>query len=96
MTTEFNWSAPNLSLSGEIHFDNAEQVYQDGLKLLKQASASTIYLDLSGFKTSNSISLAVFVQWIRYFEGRVQLKLINIPEKMRDIIQASSLLEELT
>ncbi len=96
MATEFSWSPPTLSLSGEIHFDNAEQVYQSGLGLLKQANTAVIYLDLSSFKTSNSISLAVFVQWIRYFEGHMQLKLVNIPEKMRDIIQASSLLDELT
>lgn len=96
MATQFNWSQPTLSLSGEIHFDNAEQVYQDGLGLLKQASVSTVYLDLSAFKTSNTISLAVFVQWIRALGNTTQLKLVNIPEKMRDIIQASSLLHELT
>ena len=96
MATQFNWSQPTLSLSGEIHFDNAEQVYQDGLRLLKNASVTTIYLDLSGFATSNTISLAVFVQWIRALGGGVHLKLVNIPEKMRDIIQASNLLDELT
>lgn len=96
MATQFNWSQPTLSLSGEIHFDNAEQVYQDGLCLLKNANVATIYLDLSGFATSNTISLAVFVQWIRALGAGVHLKLVNIPEKMRDIIQASNLLDELT
>ena len=95
MATQLNWSQPTLSLLGDIHFDNAEQVYQDGLRLLRQASVSTVYLDLSGFNTSNTISLAVFVQWIRAL-GNVRLKLVNIPEKMRDIIQAYNLLDELT
>lgn len=78
---------------GVINFDNAEKVYQEGLALLKQVVAPVVLLDLSAFNSSNTISLAVFVQWQRVIVEKSQFKLIHVPEKMRDIIEASNLLE---
>ena len=93
MPAQFSLSNQTLSLMGVINFDNAEKVYQEGLALLKQVVAPVVLLDLSAFNSSNTISLAVFVQWQRVIVEKSQFKLIHVPEKMRDIIEASNLLE---
>ncbi len=93
MSAQLSLSNQTLSLMGVINFDNAEKVYQEGLILLKQAAAPVVLLDLSAFNSSNTISLAVFVQWLRAMSAQCQLKLVHMPEKMRDIIEASNLLE---
>lgn len=80
-----------IALTGSIEFDNAASVYAQGLKLLKQQNHSPVYLDLSGLQSSNSIALAVFVQWLRQCATGQQLYLQHVPQKMQAIIQASNL-----
>lgn len=86
-------------LDGSIGFDNAAQIYQQGLSCLKQQAQWPVYIDLAALQSSNSITLAVFVQWLRRCsdqKGAVQqaLFLKNVPAKMQAIIQASSLAAE--
>lgn len=81
-----------LYLSGYIDFDNAKQVYQQGIPFIKQhIGNAAITLDLSGLTSSNTISLAVFVQWLRLSLPQCGVHLIKVPAKMMAIIQASSL-----
>lgn len=87
------------TLDGSIGFDNATQIYQQGLSCLKQQIQWPVYIDLAALQSSNSITLAVFVQWLRRCsdqKGSVQqaLFLKNVPAKMQAIIQASSLAAE--
>jgi phospholipid transport system transporter-binding protein len=82
-------------LSGFIDFDNAETVYQQGIPLLKQyTSSDVIPVDLSALTSSNTISLAVFVQWLKVILPTRKIQLLNVPPKMFDIIQASNLQAE--
>lgn len=84
-----------IQLSGFINFDNAEQVYQQGIALIKQYSGNNLIpVDLSQLTSSNTISLAVFVQWLRLCSPARKIRLIAVPTKMLDIIQASNLLDE--
>lgn len=81
-----------IYLSGYINFDNAQQVYEQGIPLVKKLlGSSAVALDLSGLTSSNTISLAVFVQWLRLSLPQCAIRLINVPHKMMDIIRASSL-----
>lgn len=82
-----------LFVSGAIDFDNAEQVYRQGINLMGGKTMQGTQLDLSQLTSSNTISLAVFVQWLRNCTSTQQMKMVNVPPKMRDIIEASSLLE---
>lgn len=86
-------------LDGSIGFDNAAQIYQQGLAYLKQQTQWPVYIDLAALQSSNSITLAVFVQWLRRCSEPQRsvaqgLFLKNVPAKMQAIIQASSLATE--
>lgn len=80
-----------LRLNGSIQFDNAAQVYQQGLALLKAHTNWPLKVDLSELKVSNSIALAVFVQWVRQCGAGQHIVLQHTPEKMQAIIAASNL-----
>jgi phospholipid transport system transporter-binding protein len=83
-----------LFLKGSIEFDNAADVYEQGLKLLKQQNQWPIYIDLSSLNSSNTIALAVFVQWLRQCSASQPVYLQQVPPKMQAIIQASNLMAE--
>ena len=80
-----------LMLNGSIQFDNAAQVYQQGLALLNAHTNWPLKVDLSGLNTSNSIALAVFVQWVRQCSAGQNIVLQHTPEKLQAIIAASNL-----
>ena len=80
-----------MRLSGSIHFENAAQIYQQGLLLLQQQKKWPLLLDLSGLQASNTIAVAVFVQWVRQCKVGQQIVLQHTPEKMQAIIDASNL-----
>lgn len=80
-----------MRLSGSIHFENAAQIYQQGLLMLQQQKKWPLLLDLSGLQASNTIALAVFVQWVRQCKVGQQIVLQHTPEKMQAIIDASNL-----
>lgn len=80
-----------MRLSGSIHFENAAQIYQQGLLMLQQQKKWPLLLDLSGLQASNTIALAVFVQWVRQCKAGQQIVLQHTPEKMQAIIDASNL-----
>ena len=53
-----------LHLGGVVHFDNAEKVCADGVKLLKQADKSLV-IDMQELASSNSLVVAILVSWTR-------------------------------
>lgn len=83
-----------LFLKGSIEFDNAATVYEKGLTLLKQQQQWPVSIDLSGLESSNTIVLAVFVQWLRQCATGQMFYLQKVPQKMQAIIQASNLMAE--
>lgn len=82
-----------LLVRGSIDFDNAATVYAQGLNLLQQQPSSPVYVDLAGLQSSNSITLAIFVQWLRHRAVGQALYLQHVPPKMQAIVQASNLLD---
>ena len=80
-----------MKLSGDINFDNATEVYQQGLALLEQQSSWPLAVDLSALRSSNTITLAIFVQWVRQCKAGQKIVLQHTPEKMQAIITASNL-----
>ena len=79
-----------LLLSGAVTFANANAIYQQGLPLLTASQAPTV-LDLSQLSQSNTIVLAVLVQWLRQLKPTQSLQLVNVPEKLQAIMRASNL-----
>lgn len=92
MSATLRLDGQTLFVAGFINFDNAEQVYRQGVQLLSGLVKQNVSLDLSQLQSSNTIGLAVFIQWLRNASLQ-HVQLVNVPEKMRDIIQASNLLE---
>jgi len=80
----------HLILSGAVTFSNAKQLYQQGLPLLKVDQPPTV-LDLSQLSQSNTIALAVLVQWLRQLKPTQSLQLAHVPEKLQAIMRASNL-----
>lgn len=54
-----------LLLSGKIDFDNAQTVYQDGLRLIQQHQQFPLVVNLSELQHGSTLALAVLVQWLR-------------------------------
>jgi phospholipid transport system transporter-binding protein len=79
-----------LSLVGELTFANAANIYQQGQRLLLQQSSTRMTIDLAGLTHSNTLTLAVVVQWIRGLP-KTQVRLVHVPEKLAAIMRASSL-----
>lgn len=79
-----------------INFENAEQVYQAGLKYIQQHKAFPLVVDLAQLENGNTLSLAVLVQWLRQTPENKGLHFKNVSEKMLKIIQASHLQDDLT
>lgn len=79
-----------LLLSGAVTFANANAIYQQGLPLLTASQAPTV-LDLSQLSQSNTIVLAVLVQWLRQLKPTQSLQLQHVPDKLQAIMRASNL-----
>ena len=90
MSAQVSLSGQVLSVVGELTFVNAQAVYQQGQRLLQQQTATAVTIDLGGLTHSNTLTLAVLVQWIRGLP-RSQVALAHVPKKMAAIMQASSL-----
>jgi ABC-type transporter Mla MlaB component len=85
--------ADTLAISGSVHFDNANRIFEQGKTALKGISAPVISVDLSGLTQSHTVLLAVIVQWIRGLAAGQQLHLANVPSKLKSIIETSRLQE---
>jgi anti-anti-sigma regulatory factor len=53
-----------LLFGGVVHFDNAQKVCDDGLKLLRTAPKA-ITIDMSQLQSSSSVVVAILVSWLR-------------------------------
>lgn len=95
MATQLKVQDQVLFVAGSIEFDNAPAIYAQGVKLLQQQTQWPIALDLSGLTSSNTIALAVFVQWLRQRQVGQGFYLKEVPQKMQAIIQASNLADAL-
>lgn len=84
-----------LHLGGVVHFDNAEKVCADGVKLLKQAG-KTVVIDVQKLESSHSVVVAILVSWTRIARAAQQtLHIAYMPDKLRAIIGVSGLTDAL-
>ncbi len=80
-----------LHLGGVVHFDNAEKVCADGVKLLQQAGKKVV-IDMQALSSSNSLVVAMLVSWTRIASKTQQnLHITHMPDKLRAIIRVSGL-----
>lgn len=84
-----------LHVSGRIDFENAEQYYQDGLKLIQSQNQYPVVVNLAQLEHGNTLSLAVLVQWLRKVPTPQDIHFKNVPEAMLKIIQSCHLQEDL-
>ena len=82
-----------LHFGGVVHFDNAEKICNDGLKLLKSAPKQ-ITIDMQLLQT-HSIVVAILVSWTRASQAGQHLLMANMPEKLRALIKVSGLTQAL-
>ncbi|MPW45864.1 STAS domain-containing protein [Acinetobacter guerrae] len=85
-----------LVLSGKIDFENAQTVYQDGLRLIQQHQQFPVVVNLSQLQHGSTLALAVLVQWLRKTPNAQGLHFQDVPEKMMKIIQSCHLQDDLT
>ncbi|MCG2573267.1 STAS domain-containing protein [Acinetobacter sp. ME22] len=83
-----------LCLSGTINFQNAEQVYQQGLALIRQQPLPLV-VNLAELQHGNTLALAVLVQWLRQTPEQKGLHFQAVPAKMLKIIEACHLQDDL-
>nr|WP_152878638.1 STAS domain-containing protein [Acinetobacter guerrae] len=85
-----------MVLSGKIDFENAQTVYQDGLRLIQQHQQFPVVVNLSQLQHGSTLALAVLVQWLRKTPNAQGLHFQDVPEKMMKIIQSCHLQDDLT
>lgn len=90
-----NWHNQELSLSGKIDYDNAEQYYQIGLKEIQQKNQFPIVINLAQLEHGSTLALAVLVRWLRQTPDAQSLHFKAVPEKMMKIIQSCHLEHDL-
>ena len=83
-----------LWVSGKIDFDNAEDYYQQGLKLIQQQSFPLL-VNLSELEQGSTLALAVLVRWLRQTPQAQGLHFQGVPAKMLKIIQSCHLEHDL-
>ncbi len=80
-----------LAVHGAIGFDSANALCQQGMAWMGQQPAGLIAVDLSGLSESNTLTLAVLVQWARRMRADQHLQLQQVPNHLAAIIRASHL-----
>ncbi|MBF7684181.1 STAS domain-containing protein [Acinetobacter sp. B5B] len=95
MRAEINVVNQNLVIRGQIDFNNAEQVYKQGLAMILKQSSVPVVIDLSALEHGNTLVLAVFIQWLRQMPNVSDLAFKSVPNKMLKIIQSCHLEHEL-
>lgn len=91
--TELLATEQGLQIKGMINFSNAADIFRRGKQLLDAQQQALIMIDLAQLGASNTVALAVFVQWLRECQPKQCFKLINVPEKLQAIIKTSNLTE---
>ena len=84
-----------LFVSGKIAYENAENYYLNGLKIIQSERNFPLTINLSQLEHGSTLALSVFVQWLRHTPNLQGLQFKAVPEKMMKIIQACHLQNDL-
>lgn len=80
-------------LSGRLDRLTAKELLQQGRRLIAK-SGSQWQVDLAAVNHSSSVGIALLLDWQRYGLGKkVTIEFVNVPQKMRDVIEFSGLKE---
>jgi len=86
-------SPQKAQLSGRLDRLTAKALLQQGRRLIAN-SGSNWQVDLSEVNHSSSVGIALLLDWLRYGQRKeVTLELLNVPQKMHDVIEFSGLAE---
>lgn len=84
-----------LKVQGKIDFSNAEDYYQQGIKIIQTQQQFPLVVNLSQLEQGSTLALAVLVRWLRQTPKAQGLQFKAVPEKMMKIIQACHLEHDL-
>lgn len=84
-----------LYVSGKIAYENAENYYLNGLKMIQNEKNFPLTVNLSQLEHGSTLALSVFVQWLRHTPNIQGLQFKAVPEKMMKIIQSCHLQDDL-
>ncbi|EXF58473.1 anti-sigma factor antagonist [Acinetobacter radioresistens] len=84
-----------LKVTGKIDYANAEQYYQQGLKLIQSQQHYPLIVNLAGLEHGSTLALAVLIRWLRQTPQAQGLQFKSVPDKMMKIIQACHLENDL-
>lgn len=84
-----------MQVAGKINYSNAEQYYQNGLKVIQANPQYPIVVNLSQLEQGSTLALAVLVRWLRQTPNAQGLQFKSVPAKMMNIIQACHLEDDL-
>ena len=84
-----------LQVSGKIDYDNAQDYYLNGLRVIQSQSKFTLVVNLAELESGSTLALAVLVRWLRQTPQAQGLQFKAVPAKMMNIIQACHLQDDL-
>lgn len=85
----------DIYVKGKIDYANADQIFQQGLKVIQSQKNFPIVVNLAGLEQGSTLALAVLVQWLRQTPQATGLHFKAVPDKMMKIIQACHLQDDL-
>lgn len=84
-------SSQQAQLSGRLDRLVGKELIEQGRKLIA-VSNKQWHVDLSGVTHSSSVGVAILLDWVRYGKRKnIQIEFINIPLKMKQVIEFSGL-----
>ncbi|MFA6037629.1 MAG: STAS domain-containing protein [Legionellales bacterium] len=79
-------------LQGPLNVQTIRHIWRKGLHSLDKTSAREITLNLKDLTHSDSASVALLIDWLRYAKTKNKtLRLNHVPQKIQDIIRLSNL-----
>ena len=84
-------SPQQAQLSGRLDRLTGKELLTQGRRLIAN-SGTNWQVDLAGVEHSSSVGIALLLDWLRYSQRKnVSLELLNVPQKMQDVIEFSGL-----
>jgi phospholipid transport system transporter-binding protein len=79
-------------LQGPLNVQTIRRIWPKGHQLIDKTHAQHIALNLQDLTDSDSASVALLIDWLRYAKAQGKaLRLHHVPKKMQDIIRLSNL-----
>ncbi len=84
-------SPQQAQLSGRLDRLTGKELLEQGRRLITKAG-SNWQVDLADVDHSSSVGIALLLDWLRYSQRKnVSLELLNVPQKMQQVIDFSGL-----